>query len=539
MDRTRAALRRLAPARGGAAEDAGGRDSEAAEDEGLWANTEPGTIPTWAPAADPARPAAASPASKASNGSHASKWTLPSIDLLAPPETRTAAQGPLENMARHIESTLTDHGVVVEVKDIKAGPRVVRFGLVPGWVAKKREFAKGGETDANTERSRVKVQSILMREKDLALALQTPFLRIEAPIPGEALVGLEVPSPSPSKVHLREVMTNQTFSLLAAKDGLPMAIGQDAGGSPVAMDLTNLPHMLIAGATGSGKSVCINSIIASLLLTKPPDQLRFLMVDPKRVELTPFNGIPHLMTPVIVDVDDVNDALLSLMREMLRRYKLMEDIGARNLASYNKKASEPWPYLVLVVDELADLMIAGGFEVEQNLVRLAQLGRATGIHLVLATQRPSVNVVTGLLKANVPTRIAFAVASQVDSRVILDTIGAEKLLGKGDMLLLNNESPKPRRVQATLVYDNEVEQLVDHWTNQNGPPLPVIPMGEVETGDDGDEDVDERLMEQARDLAVRTPNLSSSLLERRLKIGGGRAGQLMELLEDEGLVVSR
>ena len=211
------------------------------------------------------------------------------------------------------------------------------------------------------------------------------------------------------------------------------------------MDLSALPHMLIAGATGAGKSVCINSIIATLLLTKPPDQLRVLMVDPKRVELTPFNGVPHLITPVIVDIDQVNTALRGLMREMLRRYKRMEEVGARNITSYNNKAEERLPYLVLIVDELADLMIAGGFEVEQNLVRLAQLGRATGIHLVLATQRPSVNVVTGLLKANIPVRVAFAVASQVDSRVILDTIGAEKLLGKGDMLLLHNESPKPRR----------------------------------------------------------------------------------------------
>ena len=512
--------------------------SETAEEPGLWGATEPGMIPSWQPATDPVPPNGTGHPDRGAGHGRGSKWKLPSIDLLTPPETRTASEAPLEKMARHIESTLTDHGVMVEVKDIKAGPRIVRFGLVPGWSAKKGE-AKREDGDGNLEGSRVKVQSILMREKDLALALQTPFLRIEAPIPGEALVGLEVPSPSPSKVHLREVMANPTFGLLAAKDGLPMAIGQDTGGSPVAMDLANLPHILIAGATGSGKSVCINSIIATLLLTKTPDQLRFLMVDPKRVELTPFNGIPHLMTPVIVDVDEVNAALRGLMREMLRRYKRMEDMGVRNLASYNKKAPERWPYLVLVVDELADLMMAGGFEVEQNLVRLAQLGRATGIHLVLATQRPSVNVVTGLLKANIPARVAFAVASQVDSRVILDTIGAEKLLGKGDMLLLNSDSPKPRRVQGTLVYDNEVDQLVDYWADQKGPPLPVIPMVDVGADDASDEDVDERLMDQARDLAIRTPNLSLSLLERRLKIGGWRATQVMELLEDEGLVVSR
>ena len=442
-------------------------------------------------------------------------------------------------MGRNIESTLTDHGVVVEVKEIKAGPRVVQFGLVPGWLSKKRDAAKGESDEENGQRSRIKVRDILGREQDLALALQTPYLRIEAPIPGEGLVGLEVPNPTPAKVHLREVMSNQSFNSLVAKNGLPMAIGQDAGGAPVSLDLAALPHMLIAGATGSGKSVCINSIIASLLLTKPPDELRFLMVDPKRVELTPFNGIPHLMAPVITEIDEVNTALLCLMREMMRRYKVMEDEGVRNLAAYNKKSPEPWPYLVLVVDELADLMIAGGFEVEQNLVRLAQLGRATGIHLVLATQRPSVNVVTGLLKANIPTRVAFAVASQVDSRVILDTIGAEKLLGKGDMLLLNNESPKPRRVQATLVYDKEVEELVDHWVKQEGPPLPVIAMSDPDAEDGEDEDSDDRLLDQARDLAVRLPNLSSSLLERRLKIGGSRASQLMESLEDEGLLVSR
>ena len=546
IDRTRAALLRRLPlkvsGRWDRPEEAGSAGhgvSETGEEVSLWANMEPGVIPSWTPATEPVPGNGTTHPDSSADYAPGSKWKLPSIDLLAPPETRAASEAPLEKMARHIESSLADHGVMVEVKDIKAGPRIVRFGLVPGWLVKRGEATKGENGDANPERSRVKVQSILMREKDLALALQTPFLRIEAPIPGEALVGLEVPSPSPSKVHLREVMANPTFGLLAGKDGLPMAIGQDTGGSPVAMDLTHLPHMLIAGATGSGKSVCINSIIASLLLTKPPDQLRFLMVDPKRVELTPFNGIPHLMAPVIVEVDEVNGALRSLMREMLRRYKRMEEVGVRNISSYNNKNPERWPYLVLVVDELADLMIAGGFEVEQNLVRLAQLGRATGIHLVLATQRPSVNVVTGLLKANVPVRVAFAVASQVDSRVILDNIGAEKLLGKGDMLLLHNDSPKPRRVQGTLVYDTEIDQLVDHWTNQKGPPLPVIPMGDVGGEDDSDEDVDERLMDQARDLAIRTPNLSLSLLERRLKIGGWRATQLMELLEDEGLLVSR
>ena len=346
-------------------------------------------------------------------------------------------------MARHVEKVLAEHGVIVEVQDIRAGPRIVRFGLVPGLLPKKGEEPREESATNKVEITRVKVQSILAREKDLALALKTPYLRIEAPVPGEALVGLEVPSPSPSKVNLREVMETEALAKISAKGALPVALGQDTAGNPVVVDLAALPHFLIAGATGSGKSVCINSIVASLLLTRTPDQLRMLMVDPKRVELTPFNGVPHLVAPVIVEVDEVNAALRALMREMLRRYKLMEENGTRNIDGYNAKASQRLPYLLLIVDELADLMMSGGYEVEQNLVRLAQLGRATGIHLLLATQRPSVNVVTGLLKANIPARVAFAVASQIDSRVILDTIGAEKLLGKGDMLLLHNESPKP------------------------------------------------------------------------------------------------
>ena len=463
-----------------------------------------------------------------------SKWRLPALNLLSTPEPYLAPKGSLEQMAGQIETALADHSVIVEVKDIKAGPRIVRFGLVPGWIPRRGESNK---PDGEIERSRVKVQSILTREKDLALALKTPYLRIEAPVPGEALVGLEVPNPSPSRVLLRQVMDSPAFKSIMNKGGLPIALGEDTGGNPVSTDLAGLPHILFAGATGSGKSVCINSIVASLLFTKPPDQLRVLMVDPKRVELTPFNGIPHLIAPVIVDVDKVNPALRAMMREMFLRYKLMEDIGTRNIAGYNAKSKEKMPYLVLIVDELADLMMVGGFEIEQNLVRLAQLGRATGIHLVLATQRPSVNVVTGLLKANIPARVAFAVASQVDSRVILDTVGAEKLLGRGDMLLLNNDSPKSRRVQGTLVYDEEIDRLVDFWTNQKGPPLPEISIEDSEDLEPETDHLDSQMLGQARDLAMTNPYLSSSVLERRLKIGGNKASQIIEALEDEGLVI--
>ena len=527
-----------------------GPDTLVQDDENEdWELPESGLIPTW-DNKEPAPRKAPKPTKPIGDGAETGKrtkgnWQTPPVDMLTPPDTHHAPEAALQEMARLVETTLGDHGVRVEVTDVKAGPRIVRFGLVPGWVPKRGESARAAigldTADADPsalERSRVKVQSILTREKDMALALKTPYLRIEAPVPGEALVGLEVPSPSPSKVHLREVMETPTFKKLVAKGGLPIALGQDTGGTPVVLDLAALPHMLIAGATGSGKSVCINSIVASFLLTKTPEQLRILMVDPKRVELTPFNGIPHLVGPVIVDAEEVNTALRGLIREMLGRYKLMEEIGARNIDGYNKRSKVKMPFLVLIVDELADLMMVGGFEVEQNLVRLAQLGRATGIHLVLATQRPSVNVVTGLLKANIPARAAFAVASQVDSRVILDAVGAEKLLGKGDMLLLHNESPKPSRVQGTLVYDQEIDHMVEFWLNQEGPPLSLIDVGEPAEDVDGDE-VDALIMEEARELAARNPQLSASYLERRLKIGGRKAEEVMELLEGEGFFDSR
>ena len=472
------------------------------------------------------------PIIRTSNKAPKSKWRLPSLELLAALSARNIPQTPLNNMSALIETTLSDHGVMVEVKDIKAGPRIIRFGLVPGWQIKKGD---NGNLE-NSEGNRVKVQSILNREKDLALALKTPNLRIEAPVPGEALVGLEVPSPTPVQVSLRGLMDITDFRKIISRGGLPIALGEDTGGNPVVTDLASLPHLLIAGATGSGKSVCLNSIVASLLFTKPPDQLRMVMVDPKRVELTPFNGIPHLIAPVIVDVDEVNPMLRALMSEMLSRYKLMEDIGARNISAYNAKTKEPMPYLVLIVDELADLMMVGGFEIEQNLVRLAQLGRATGIHLILATQRPSVNVVTGLLKANVPARVAFAVASQVDSRVILDTVGAEKLLGRGDMLLLTNDSPKARRVQGALVFDEEIDRVVEFWTEQKGPALPVISLEVTEELDDGSL-VDDDILEKARGLAIRNPHLSASFFERRLHIGSTKAEQVVEILEDEGLII--
>ena len=298
--------------------------------------------------------------------------------------------------------------------------------------------------------------------------------------------------------------------------------------------------MMIAGATGSGKSVCINSIVASMMLTKPPDQLRMMMVDPKQVELTPFNGIPHLVLPVITEVDDVSPMLRGLIREMTRRYKSMAEIGTRNISGYNAKAKDPMPYLVLIVDELADLMLVGGFEIEQSLVRLAQAG--PGPPASTWCWPPSGLRSRWLRACSRPT---FPAASpsrwrpRWTARVILDSVGAEKLLGKGDMLLLNNDAPKPRRVQGTLVLDDETEKLVDFWLGQKGPPLPPINLeDDGEDGEDG-EGLDESLVDKARELALRNPNLSASALERRLKVGGSRAEQIVEVLEDEGLLVPR
>ncbi len=491
------------------------------------------------PAPEPPRPDPA-PMPKVSRSGG---WQLPPLETLAPPEPHHIDSSAIAVMSEDIKDALAEHGVYVDVEDVKAGPRVIRFGLVPGYVPPRLD--KNGEPVKHRP-SRVRVGDIAKRQKDLALALKSPYIRIiETPEPGEGLVGLEVPNPSPGKVLMRSIVEEPEFSKIVQKGGLAFALGQDAGGQSLALDLAAMPHLLIAGATGSGKSVCINSLVASLLMTRPPDELRMIMVDPKRVELTPFNGIPHLVMPVIVEPDEVQPALRGLINEMTRRYKIMEETGVRNIAGYNAKAAEPMSFLVLIVDELADLMMTGGLEVEQQLVRLAQLGRAAGIHMVLATQRPSVKVVTGLLKANVPARVAFAVASQVDSRVILDGAGAETLMGKGDLLLLNKDFPKARRGQGTLVYDEEMDRLVDYWRNQIGPPLPPINLDEDDDdapfeSDDPDRPDDHYqgdILEQSRDLALRNPRLTSAMLERRFKIRKSLADELIEELRGEGLVI--
>ena len=422
-------------------------------------------------------------------------WLLPAADLLTAPEPVESNEEALIATARLIEDTLASYGANVTVPDasIQSGPRLNRFGLDPGWLTDDKGGSDEQQDGGVGGRSRVRVQAILARQNDLALALKTPTIRIQPTIPGESLVGLEVPSPTPRRVGLKEVVESQAFVDCAAKGGLPIAIGLDIAGEPEVLDLAGLPHLLIAGATGTGKSVCLNSIVASLLVSKSPDQLRLLMVDPKGVELTPFDGLPHLAAPTVQEFKGFTESLKGLLSLMQQRYTRLAEAGARNIAGYNATAERRMPYVVLVVDELAELMLAGGREAEANLVRLAQMGRATGIHLMLATQRPTVDVVTGLLKANIATRIAFTVASQTDSRVILDVSGAEDLLGRGDMLLLENQSPQPRRVQGTFVDDGEVSRLVEFWRDPSQSRLPVLEVEPDEEEIDGEEIVDEEI----------------------------------------------
>jgi S-DNA-T family DNA segregation ATPase FtsK/SpoIIIE len=478
-----------------------------------------------------------------------SVWKLP--DLTSLPAGRASGEITDEHRATAavIEETLSQHGVEVSVVEIKPGPSVTMFGLVPGWNRRARGGrSRGDDSQSNTiteARSRVKVDSILAREKDLALALAAPSLRLEAPVPGESVVGVEVPNKSSSIVALRKVMESDAYREIMARGGLPVALGVASAGEPVALDLLKMPHLLIAGATGSGKSVCMNSIIVSLLAHQPPSKVRMMLVDPKRVELTPYNGVPHLVTPVVTDSDKVVRLLRGAILEMGRRYKLLEEAGVRNIQSYNRspKATEEMPYFVILIDELADLMMTASVEVEQAICRLAQLGRATGIHMVVATQRPSVDVVTGLIKANFPSRISFAVASQVDSRTILDMAGAERLLGRGDMLFLSSDAAKPRRVQGVLITDSEAELLASHWQNHPWFPLPELPLEEL--GREAEMASAERdaminegdsLYEQALNVARTQRQLSTSMLQRKLGIGYPRAAKLMDQLEEEGIV---
>lgn len=425
----------------------------------------------------------------------------------------------LQRKATIIQETLANFRVDARVREIYPGPAVTLFTLEPG--------------------PGVKVRRITELQNDLALALAAPAIRIEAPVPGMARVGVEVPNQAISTVGLREVLESPVFQRSRAR--LPLALGRNVHGEYVVADLTRMPHLLIAGATGSGKSVCINSIIATFLLTRRPDELRMLLIDPKKVELAGYDGVPHLVRPVVTDMGLVVGALRRVLQEMERRYELFAQLGVRNLDGYRLRREddpslEPLPYLVVIIDELADLMLTTPDEVETLLVRLAQMARATGIHLLIATQRPSVDVLTGLIKANVPARIAFAVTSQTDSRVILDMPGAERLLGRGDMLFLPPDAARPVRIQGSFIDDRDLDYVVGHWRQLHPVPTYDPSWLDLEATGELPQGVEDPLLEQARQLVLQLGTASTSLLQRRLRIGYNRAARLMEQLEAEGIV---
>jgi S-DNA-T family DNA segregation ATPase FtsK/SpoIIIE len=487
------------------------------------------------------------------------KWEMPPMQLLvaaAPPE-ETGARPDNTARASLLVDTLASFGVDARVVQVNEGPVVTQFGIEPGWEVKYRQVAerdrdgrplleKDGKPKTHQEevsRTRVRVNQITVLQNDLALALAAPSIRLEAPVPGKSVIGIEVPNTSASVVTLRSVIETPAFQRLAGRSKVALALGKSVAGEPVVADLTKAPHLLIAGATGSGKSVCINSIIACILMHATPEEVRFVMVDPKRVELSSFGMIPHLaFSSIIVDVEKVVGTLGAVIQEMDSRYRRFAAMAVRNIDAYNRhpKTTERMPYWVVIIDELADLMMAAPFEVERQICRLAQLARATGIHLIVATQRPSVDVITGLIKANFPTRIAFATSSQVDSRTILDSAGAERLLGRGDMLYMPTDASKPRRLQGVYVSDQEIDRIVAHWVQQRDKPgrstfvydhLLKQAQQAIQEEAEGDP-----LLDRARALALEHNRVSTSMLQRRLRIGYPRAARIMDMLEEEGLV---
>lgn len=446
-------------------------------------------------------------------------WKLPSLDLLASYGDTDPDQSVLESKARLIEETLKSFKVEATVREIFPGPAVTLFALEPG--------------------PGVKVSKFTSLQNDLALALAAPTIRIEAPVPGMARVGVEVPNADIATVGVRDVLESPEMDVSKAK--LPMPLGRDVNGRGVIGDLSRMPHLLIAGATGSGKSVCINSIIATFLLTKTPDEVQMLLIDPKMVELVGFKNVPHLKGPIVTEMDKVTSALRMVLHEMERRYQLFADLGVRNIDGYNlRRADDPsleqLSYLVVIIDELADLMMTTPEEVETLLARLCQMARATGIHLLIATQRPSVDVLTGLIKANVPARIAFAVASQTDSRVILDMPGAERLLGSGDMLFLPADVAKPTRVQGSFISDLDLQTIVTFWRKQQPRPQFAEHWAEFPSAETQAESEEDPLMEQALEIIRQQGSASASMLQRRLRIGYNRAARIIESMEDDGLI---
>lgn len=448
-------------------------------------------------------------------------WKYPSFDLLTEVEGGKADRGDIKGNAAIIEKTLESFGITARVVEVNLGPAVTQYAL---------EVALG-----------TKLSKIMTLERDLALALSAPTgnIRIEAPIPGRNLVGIELPNRGAEFVNLRKMMESETMH--STKSKLAVALGFDVSGKPIVADIAKMPHVLIAGQTGSGKSVCINAFLASILFRAAPTEVKLILVDPKRVELTGYNGIPHLLSPVIVEPEKVLSALRWVTAEMDRRYKSFADAGARNIDTYNEMSGfQALPYIVVFIDELADIMLFAPVEVEDAITRIAQMSRATGIHMVLATQRPSVDVITGLIKANVPSRIAFAVSSQIDSRVILDTQGAEKLLGKGDMLYLPPEQAKPLRIQGAFVNDKEINALVSFLKNQGVPTqyteevVTMTKSGNAQVpGVEGDTD---DFFKEAVKVVCQYDRASASLLQRRLSVGYARAARIIDQLEAAGVV---
>lgn len=416
-----------------------------------------------------------------------------------------------------IRRTLENFGIVVEMGDVNVGPTVTQYTLRP---------SQG-----------IKLTQITTLQNDLALALAAHPLRIEAPIPGKSLIGIEVPNQAMAIVGLREILTSESFK--KRKSNLSIPLGKDVSGQAQIANLDAMPHLLIAGATGSGKSVCINACIISLLYQNSPDDLKLILVDPKRVEFSVYNKLPHLLTPVITETDKTVNALKWVVGEMDRRFHLLSDSGKRDIHSYNASAPEKMPYIVLIIDELADLMSIAANDVEGAIIRLAQMARAVGIHLIVATQRPSVDVITGLIKANITSRIAFNVASLIDSRTILDHSGAEKLLGRGDMLFSASDISKPRRYQGAFLADEEIKNVVDFISQKAQPDFHeeiVEKQGATDSGESLDLEEDEELLQEAKDVILRAGKASASLLQRRLRIGYARAARVLDILEERGFI---
>ncbi|MBN1955642.1 MAG: DNA translocase FtsK [Anaerolineae bacterium] len=462
---------------------------------------------------------------------------LPPLDLLEHVEGAGLSDEEVREKSRIIVETLSHFGLPVQVVEVRRGPTVTQFGIAPGFT--ERGGAKGAP-----RQHKVRVSQIASLADDLALALAAASLRVEAPVPGRSVVGIEVPNEEISLVTLRSVMESDVFQSVDAP--LAIALGEDVAGSPVVADLGLMPHLLIAGTTGSGKSVCIKAIATCLAMNNRPDELQIVMIDPKMVELVRFNGLPHVLGHTEIELERISQVLRWIAHEMDERYKKFAAVGARHLDDYNqqqrrKGAGRRLPRIVVLIDELADLMMLAPDETERTICRIAQMARATGIHLVVATQRPSTDVVTGLIKANFPARISFATASQVDSRVILDMPGAETLLGQGDMLYLASDAGHPLRVQGCFVSEPEIEGIVSFWRQQipewpADAPWQSMVRGETESAISADGEEDDELLGQAIEIVRRRKTVSASYLQRQLRIGYPRAARLVEQLEEMGLV---